>query len=93
MVHVLIEREIAKGMVSTYEQQLRNALQQSYVVHGFISGEAFTDIKDEHHRFLLCKWRSIQDWNRWCHSDERAALMNTIRPILVREETVSVLEN
>jgi quinol monooxygenase YgiN len=92
MVHVLIEREIARGMVTTYEALLREALQQTYVAEGFISGETFSDILDEHHRFVLCKWRSIQDWNRWLHGDGRGQFMAKVRPILNSDEKISVLE-
>lgn len=93
MVHVLIEREIARGMVSTYETLLREALQQTYTAEGFISGECFSDILDEHHRFVLCKWRTIQDWNRWQHGENRNQFLAKIRPILNTDEKISVLEN
>lgn len=93
MIHVIIERQIAEGMLSTYEKLLKTALQRSFTMHGFISGEAFNDLNDEHHRVLICKWRSEQDWNRWFRSDERRTLLNAMLPILDREEKVTVLKN
>jgi len=93
MIHILIERNIAEGMLSTYEEHSRAALQRTYVVHGFISGETFANTDDIHHRFVLCKWRSQQDWNRWYQSAERMELMNSIVPILTTPEKVLVLEN
>lgn len=93
MIHVLIERHIAQDMLSTYEKQSRAALQQTYLVHGFISGEAFANTEDINHRFLLCKWRTHQDWNRWYESVERKELMNNIAPILSEPEKVLILEN
>ncbi len=93
MIHVLIERHIAENMLSTYDEQSRNALQRSYSVRGFISGEAFANTEDIYHRFVLCKWRSHQDWNRWYQSDERLQLMNHIQPILRVPEKILILEN
>ena len=93
MIHVLIERHIAEGMLSTYEKHCRMALQRTMVAHGFISGEAFSDTHNSNHRFLLCKWRSQQDWNRWFNSDDRRELMNLINPILTEPEKVLILEN
>lgn len=91
MIHVLIERHIAEGMLSTYNQMLRSALQQTYVEHGFISGEEFHDITDEHCRYLICKWRTVQDWHRWSHSEARKKLIHVMQAIMEREEKVTLL--
>ncbi len=93
MIHVMIERHIGEGMVSTYDELSRKALQRTYIVHGFISAEAFVNNNDVHHRFLLCKWRTQQDWNRWAQSPERMELMSRIAPILSTPEKVILLEN
>ena len=93
MIHVLIERHIADGQLSTYELLCKKALQQSYIEHGFISGEVFYDKNDPHHQFVFCKWRSEHDWNRWYKSKDRLEIMNSISPILVQPERISVLEN
>lgn len=93
MVHVLIERQIADGMISTYEELARKALHRTYIAAGFISGEAFIDATNPNNRFLLCKWRSEQDWRRWSQSYERLELTNKIAPILQEPERVTVLKN
>lgn len=93
MVHVLIERRIADGMLSTYEELARKALHRTYIAPGFISGEAFVDAQEPHHRFLLCKWRSEEDWQRWSFSDERLEFTGQIAPILEEPERVTVLHH
>ena len=93
MIHVLIERQIADGMLSTYELLCKKALHRSYIEQGFISGEVFFDTKDNHHQFLLCKWRTEHDWNRWFHSDERLEIMNAISPVLTQPERISILSH
>lgn len=93
MIHVLIERHIADDMISTYEENAKHALHRTYVAPGFITGEAFVDANAPNHRFLLCKWRSIMDWERWYQSDERQELINMIAPVLQEPETITILEN
>lgn len=92
MIYVLIERRIAEGMASTYDQAARDMLQQTYIVEGFISGEAYEDMQDHNHRFLLCKWRTLRDWQRWLHSEKRAELINRFAPILKEPEKFTLLE-
>jgi len=93
MVHVLIERHLHEGQLSTYLEQAKLALQRTYIVPGFVSGEAFANIKDENHRFLLCKWKSLEDWQRWAACTERKELLSPIHAILTQPEKVTVLEN
>lgn len=93
MIHVVIERQVAEGMLSTYEQLLKTALQRTFIAHGFISGETFQDVKDENHRILICKWRTEKDWQRWQFSEERKSLLSAMRPILATQEKVTVLKN
>ncbi len=93
MIHVLIERQIAEGMLSTYNQLLKTALQRTFVAHGFISGESFHDMNNPNHRYLWCKWRSLQDWQRWYHSKERGELLNAMTPILAQDEQITIMEN
>ena len=93
MIHVLIERHIAEGMISTYEVNSREALRHTYSVPGFIAGEALTDFHDDHHQLLFCKWRSLDDWQNWYNSDERHQLMNLIAPILQQPEKITLLHH
>lgn len=93
MIQVLIERHIADGMLSTYEDSSRHALQKTYAVTGFISAEAFTDVHDPNHKFVLSKWRNAQDWHRWAQSEERLELINLISPVLTQPEKVTLIEN
>lgn len=93
MIHVLIERNIAEGMLSTYEDLARHAMHRTYVAPGFISGESFFDSDQPHNRYLLCKWRSAQDWRRWAVSDERMELVSRIAHILTEPERVVILQN
>lgn len=93
MVHVLIERCIADGMTSTYEELARKAMHRTYIAPGFISGETFFDAHAPNRRFLLCKWRSERDWQAWSISEQRTEFTNQIAPILEEPERVTVLKH
>jgi len=93
MIHVLIERQIAPQMISTYEDLARSVFHRTYLAPGFISGEAFTDSLDSNHRFVLCKWRCKQDWDNWCDSIKRRELINKMGPTLEQPEKVTLMEN
>lgn len=93
MISVLIERNIAPDMASTYEDMAKNTLHQAYQAPGFINGETFTDISNPLRRFVLSKWRSVHDWNNWNHSDGRKDMMDKINLISAEPEKVCILEN
>ncbi len=93
MVHVLIERHLHEGQLSTYLEQAKIALQKTYMVPGFVTGEAFANIQDENHRFLLCKWKTLEDWQRWANSPERKEVLSAVHAILTQPEKITVLEN
>lgn len=93
MIQVLIERRIADGMDSTYEREARKVIQQTYQARGFICGETFHDIKRPNRRFVMSKWRSIQDWQAWKNSDKRRAIIDLLNPILDEPERVTVMQH
>lgn len=93
MIQVLIERRIADGMDSTYEREARKVIQQTYQARGFISGETFHDIKRSNRRFVMSKWRSIQDWQAWKNSEKRRAIIDLLNPILDEPERVTVMQH
>lgn len=93
MIQVLIERYIADGMLSTYEQCSQQTIFKTYAQEGFITAESFTDVDNPNHKFVLSKWRSKHDWKRWAKSEERQALLNAIAPMLTRPEHITLVEN
>ena len=92
MIRVIIERQIAEDMETTYEAQARQALKNAIEIPGFISGESLKDERDPRHRFILSSWRSAADWYRWQGSPERKQMMGRIRPMLENDERIVVLD-
>lgn len=93
MIHVLIERNIAVDMESTYEAMSRSTLHKAYEAPGFINGETFTDAQNPKRRFVLSKWRSVQDWQHWLSSEGRKKMMNDLSLVLQEPEKITLLKN
>ena len=93
MIHVLIERNIANGMATTYEAAAKSTLHLAYKAKGFVNGEIFTDMHNPNRRFVLSRWRSVSDWNIWQNSMDREHIMNALNPTLDEPEKFTVLES
>ncbi|BBM02754.1 antibiotic biosynthesis monooxygenase [Microbulbifer sp. GL-2] len=92
MIYVLIEREIAAEMQSSYEEAARKVLTCAYRTVGFIEGQTYIEKGNPLRRFTLSKWQSELHWQHWYTSEERRAQMAMLSPLLVQEERVTVLE-
>lgn len=92
MIRVIIERVIAETLEANYEDTAMEILQKAVRAPGFISGESMKDLKNPRHRFVLCKWRSVADWQSWQDSEERKALMGKLNLMLDHEEKVTLLD-
>lgn len=93
MIHVLIERHIAPDMDSTYAHVARNTLHSAYAATGFINGETFSDLQHPNTRYVLSRWRSVQDWQTWLHSPARREMMSEMNLLLSEPEHIALLEN
>lgn len=92
MIYVLIEREIAPDMQSTYEEAARKILTHAYRTVGFVEGQTFTEKGNPLRRFTLSRWQSELHWQAWYTSEDRRAQMSLLRPVLVDDERITILE-
>ncbi len=92
MIYVLIEREIAPDMQSTYEEAARKILAHAYRTVGFVEGQTYTEKGNPMRRFTLSKWQSELHWQHWYTSEDRRAQMSLLAPLLVDEERITILE-
>jgi len=93
MINVLIERHIGNDLESTYDEMARSTLQHAYQAVGFINGETFFDMNDPRHHYVLSKWRTLSDWQRWSHSDTRRNMLSQLSAVLDGPEKITLLEN
>jgi len=92
MIRVIIERFIAETLEINYEDAAKETLQKAIRSPGFISGESLKDRHNSLHRFIVCNWRSVQDWQHWECSEERKEMMGKLNLMLETEEKVTILE-
>ncbi|MCA6062861.1 antibiotic biosynthesis monooxygenase family protein [Thalassolituus marinus] len=91
MIKVIIERNIAEGMESTYEQIMKNMLRTMVEAPGYTSGVNYKDAKNSLHRVIITNWQSETAWDQWKHTEQRGALIAAIKPILVGDEKITIL--
>lgn len=92
MTYVLIERQIAEGMESTYEEAARRLLTNAYHTDGFVDGHTYLEQGNPLRRFTLSEWKTVSHWEQWYNSEERREQMALLTPLLAREERVTILE-
>jgi heme-degrading monooxygenase HmoA len=72
-IHVIIKRKVkqghqAKELVPLLLQMRSLAMYQP----GYISGETLCDIDRPGECLVISTWQTVEDWNKWVHSQERA---------------------
>ena len=92
MIRVLIERKIAEGLERYYDSTIKRMVSQVVKAPGCIAGESLQDTKNTHRRIVMSKWESIEDWDRWLHSQERKQVAAEISPLLDGGERITILE-
>ena len=93
MIKVIIERHVAAELVDYYHRASRNILQMAMQSRGFISGESLKNSDDSNHRLIIASYDCLSNWNLWYHSDQRKALMEELRPMLLEDEKITVFEH
>ena len=91
MIKVIIEREIAEGLESFYEEAILRLLDVMTSAPGYISGESLVDIHHPNRYHVVTNWASEDAWQRWSGSSERQRLVDELRPFLLRDEKITLL--
>ena len=91
MITVIIERHIAPGMGSTYENFAKQIIQATVSAPGFISGESLRGLDDPNARYIIVKMKSKSNWQQWLLSKERRDLITLVSPLLAIPEKITLL--
>lgn len=92
MIRVLIERKIADGLADYYDNTIKRTVSAVVAAPGCISGESLKDRAKPNRRIVMSKWESLEDWERWYHSDARKNVIAEITPMLEERERITMLE-
>ena len=82
-IHVIIKRKVkqghqAKELVPLILQMRSLAVYQP----GYISGETLCDIEHPGDCLVISTWETVEDWNKWVHSKERARIDQKIENLI-----------
>ena len=91
MIKVIIERQIAQDMESTYDNAIKNTLKAILEAPGYISGATYKDVSDSNKRIIITNWQSLEAWQNWFSSDNRYDVLASIKPILEQQERITIL--
>jgi heme-degrading monooxygenase HmoA len=81
-IHVIIKRKVKQGhqskeLVPLLLQMRSLAMYQP----GYISGETLCDIEHPGECLVISTWETVEDWNKWVHSQERARMDQKIETL------------
>jgi len=93
MIKVMIERHIAEDLAEHYQERANSTLQTAMGTIGFISGESLQDVNDPNHRIIFANYRTLDHWLKWYQSPERKEIMAGLRPMLVKDEKITIMEH
>ncbi len=93
MIKVMIERHIAEELTEHYQQRANKSLQAAMGTVGFISGESLQNVNDPNHQFVFANYRTLDHWLSWYHSAERKEIMSGLRPMLIKDEKITIMEH
>ncbi len=93
MIKVMIERYIAEDLASHYLQLANSTLQTAMAAQGFISGESLQDVNNPNHRIIFANFRTLDHWLNWYQSPERKELLSSLRPLLISDEKIIIMEH
>ena len=81
-IQVVIKRKVkqgrqAKELVPLILQMRALAMCQP----GYISGETLCDIEHPGECLVISRWETVEGWNKWFHSQERAKIERKIETV------------
>ena len=81
-VQVMIRRKVkqgqhAKALVPLILQMRAIAIHQP----GFISSDTWSDVEDPGECLVISRWQTVEDWNRWAHSEKRLKIEKKIEEL------------
>jgi quinol monooxygenase YgiN len=91
MIKVIIERHIAEGLEDAYQEKIRALMLQITNRPGFLKGDAYRDVHQPNHFYVISNWENIECWERWQNSPDRQQLLGKLAPFMESEEKCTVL--
>lgn len=82
-VSIIIRRtvkdETMAGKLAPFLVQLRS---RAAVQPGFLTDQTFSCLDCDGEYLIISSWNTLDDWNKWMHSEERMAIQKEIDALL-----------
>ena len=93
-IEVLIRRKVIESKAKELSPLIVKLRSLATIQPGYISGETLNCIDPPGRTEYLVRstWHSVVDWNKWLHSEERAALDNEIEQLSQEKAEYAIYE-
>lgn len=81
-VKIIIRRKVSKEKEGELLPLLIQLRALATAQPGYISGETLRNIDDPKEYMVISTWQSLEDWQRWANSKERAEIQQKIDNLL-----------
>ena len=91
-VKIFIKRKVAADSIIELTILLKKLRSLTLSQSGYIYGETLRRVDAENECMVISTWRSLDDWNKWLHNEQRIEIQNEIDRLLGETTEYSVYE-
>lgn len=92
-VSVIIQRTVKdKATAEKLAPLIVQLRSRAAVQPGFLTGQTFSCLDCEGEYLVISTWHTLEDWNRWMHSQERQGLQKKVDDLLGEKTTYRYFE-
>jgi heme-degrading monooxygenase HmoA len=82
-VSIIIRRTVKdEAMASRLAPLIVQLRSRATVQLGFLTDQTFSCLDCEGEYLIISTWNSLEDWNKWMHSDERMSIQRQVDELL-----------
>ena len=92
MIKVHIKREVPQDKVEDLRVLINQMRGLTMGQPGYITGETLKRVDKPGQSLVVSKWQSLDYWNRWLESEQRAAIQDKIDQLVGQETQYEIYE-
>jgi heme-degrading monooxygenase HmoA len=92
MIRVHIKRKVPEDKANELKSLINQLRGLTMGQPGYIAGETLKRIDKPGESLIVSKWQSVDAWNRWLQSKDRAEIQDKIDQVLGQETTYEIYE-
>ena len=86
-VSIIIKRIVKdKAMADQLAPLIVQLRSRATVQPGFLTDQTFSCLDSDEEYLIMTTWNTLEDWNKWMHSEERKAIQRQVDGLL-KEKT------